>query len=603
MNKRDALKKQFGHENFRPGQETLIDGILSGRDVLGVMPTGGGKSVCYQLPALLLPGVTIVVSPLISLMKDQVAALTEAGIRAAFVNSSLSGGQVRTVYRRAWAGEFQLLYVAPERLAGEGFVKLAQGLEVSLVAVDEAHCVSQWGQDFRPSYLKIPEFLDKLPRRPAVAAFTATATSQVREDIVRLLGLERPLTLVTGYDRPNLYFEVCRPRSKSGALRDLLLPRMGKSGIIYCATRAGVEKVCEELRDRGLPATRYHAGLDEEERRRNQDDFRFDRAPIMVATNAFGMGIDKSNVSYVIHYNMPKSLEAYYQEAGRAGRDGERAECFLLYSGRDVETAKFLIENGSGNDELTEEERAEALRRDHRRLEAMVGYCRTGGCLRGYLLDYFGQEHADHCGDCGNCLGDHELADVTTQAQMVLSCVRRVEDRLGYNVGAALIAQTLSGSANKRVLELGLDELSTYGLMRGQTTGQVREYIDFLKEKGYLEKEPEHGVLRLTKTSGEILFRGRKLEMPIRKSPADEGARTVESGLFQALKDLRYRLSQKEGVPPFVIFSNATLTDMAARRPRSVAEFLRVSGVGEVKARKYASAFLLAIGDYEAERE
>ncbi|MGI5972328.1 MAG: DNA helicase RecQ [Oscillospiraceae bacterium] len=603
MDKRDALKKQFGHENFRPGQETLIDGILSGRDVLGVMPTGGGKSVCYQLPALLLPGVTIVVSPLISLMKDQVAALTEAGIRAAFVNSSLSGGQVRTVYRRAWAGEFQLLYVAPERLAGEGFVKLAQGLEVSLVAVDEAHCVSQWGQDFRPSYLKIPEFLDKLPRRPAVAAFTATATSQVREDIVRLLGLERPLTLVTGYDRPNLYFEVCRPRSKSGALRDLLLPRMGKSGIIYCATRAGVEKVCEELRDRGLPATRYHAGLDEEERRRNQDDFRFDRAPIMVATNAFGMGIDKSNVSYVIHYNMPKSLEAYYQEAGRAGRDGERAECFLLYSGRDVETAKFLIENGSGNDELTEEERAEALRRDHRRLEAMVGYCRTGGCLRGYLLDYFGQEHADHCGDCGNCLGDHELADVTTQAQMVLSCVRRVEDRLGYNVGAALIAQTLSGSANKRVLELGLDELSTYGLMRGQTTGQVREYIDFLKEKGYLEKEPEHGALRLTKTSGEILFRGRKLEMPIRKSPADEGARTVESGLFQALKDLRYRLSQKEGVPPFVIFSNATLTDMAARRPRSVAEFLRVSGVGEVKARKYASAFLLAIGDYEAERE
>ena len=263
MNKRDALKKYFGHENFRPGQEKLIDGILSGRDVLGVMPTGGGKSVCYQLPALLLPGVTIVVSPLISLMKDQVAALTEAGIRAAFVNSSLSGGQVRTVYRRAWAGEFQLLYVAPERLAGEGIVKLAQGLEVSLVAVDEAHCVSQWGQDFRPSYLKIPEFLDKLPRRPAVAAFTATATSQVREDIVRLLGLERPLTLVTGYDRPNLYFEVCRPRSKSGALRDLLLPRMGKSGIIYCATRAGVEKVCEELRDRGLPATRYHAGLDE----------------------------------------------------------------------------------------------------------------------------------------------------------------------------------------------------------------------------------------------------------------------------------------------------------------------------------------------------
>lgn len=600
MDQWDTLKKYFGHEKFRPGQEKLIDGILSGRDVLGVMPTGGGKSVCYQLPALLLPGVTLVVSPLISLMKDQVAALTEAGVKAAFVNSSLTGEQVRAVYRRAWAGEFQLLYVAPERLAGEGFVKLARGLEVSLVAVDEAHCVSQWGQDFRPSYLKIPEFLDKLPRRPPVAAFTATATSQVREDIVRLLGLETPLTLVTGYDRPNLYFEVCRPRSKSGALRDLLLPRMGKSGIIYCATRAGVEKVCEELRDRGLPATRYHAGLDEEERRRNQDDFRFDRAPVMVATNAFGMGIDKSNVSYVIHYNMPKSLEAYYQEAGRAGRDGERAECFLLYSGRDVETAKFLIENGSGNDELTAEERAEALRRDHRRLEAMVGYCRTGGCLRGYLLDYFGQEHSAHCGDCGNCLGDYEIADVTTQAQMVLSCVRRVEDRLGYNVGAALIAQTLSGSVNKRVLELGLDRLSTYGLMREQSAGQVGEYIDFLKEKGYLEKDPDHGALRLTPAAGEILFRGRKLEMPIRRAPADEAARTVESGLFQALKDLRYRLSQKEGVPPFVIFSNATLTDMAARRPRNVAEFLRVSGVGEKKAQKYASAFLTVIGDCEA---
>lgn len=600
MDKRDALKRYFGHESFRPGQEKLIDGILSGRDVLGVMPTGGGKSVCYQLPALLLPGVTLVVSPLISLMKDQVAALTEAGVKAAFINSSLTGEQVRAVYRRAWAGEFRLLYVAPERLAGEGFVKLAQGLEISLVAVDEAHCVSQWGQDFRPSYLKIPAFLDKLPRRPAVAAFTATATGQVREDIVRLLGLESPLTLVTGYDRPNLYFEVCRPRSKAGALRDLLLPRLGKSGIIYCATRAGVEQVCEELRDRGLPATRYHAGLDEEERRRNQDDFRFDRAPIMVATNAFGMGIDKSNVSYVIHYNMPKSLEAYYQEAGRAGRDGARAECFLLYSGRDVETAKFLIENGGG-EELTEEERAEALRRDRQRLEAMVGYCRTGGCLRGYLLDYFGQEHPERCGDCGSCLGDYESADVTTQAQMVLSCVRRAEDRLGYSVGASLIAQTLSGGQSQRVLELGLDRLSTYGLMRDRSAAQVGEYIDFLKEKGYLEKDPDHGSLRLTPAAGEVLFRGRKLQMPVRKAPADQAAQAVESGLFQALKDLRYRLSQKEGVPPFVIFSNATLTDMAARRPRSRAEFLRVSGVGEVKARKYAPAFLSAIQEYEAQ--
>ena len=596
MDKQGALKQYFGHEGFRPGQEELVEGILQGRDVLGVMPTGGGKSVCYQLPALLLPGITLVVSPLISLMKDQVMALTEAGVKAAFVNSSLTGEQMRAVYRRAWAGEFKLIYVAPERLAAEGFLNMARSLDISLVAVDEAHCVSQWGQDFRPSYLKIPEFLEQLPRRPRLAAFTATATGQVREDIVRLLGLQDPLTLVTGYDRPNLYFEVYRPRSKSAALRDLLSQRVGKSGIVYCATRSAVEKVCDELRDRGLPATRYHAGLEEEERRRNQDDFRFDRCPIMVATNAFGMGIDKSNVSFVIHYNMPKSLEAYYQEAGRAGRDGERAECILLYSAKDIETAKFLIENGHTNEELSEDEQEEALRRDYRRLDAMIGYCKTTGCLRGCILDYFGQEHAEVCGDCGNCRADYVVTDITRQAQMVLSCVVRVNDRLGYSVGAGLITQVLKGGRAKRVLELGLDALSTYGLMRELSTAKIGGYIDFLKDKGYLEKDPDHGALRLTQASGDILFRGKSLEMPARSAPAEE-ARQAESGLLQSLKDLRYRLAQKEGVPPFMIFSNATLTDMALKRPRSLADFLRVSGVGEVKARKYGTAFLLAIED------
>lgn len=596
MDKQGALKQYFGHEGFRPGQEELVEGILQGRDVLGVMPTGGGKSVCYQLPALLLPGITLVVSPLISLMKDQVMALTEAGVKAAFVNSSLTGEQMRAVYRRAWAGEFKLIYVAPERLAAEGFLNMARSLDISLVAVDEAHCVSQWGQDFRPSYLKIPEFLEQLPRRPRLAAFTATATGQVREDIVRLLGLQDPLTLVTGYDRPNLYFEVYRPRSKSAALRDLLSQRVGKSGIVYCATRSAVEKVCEELRDQGIPATRYHAGLEEDERRRNQDDFRFDRCPIMVATNAFGMGIDKSNVSFVIHYNMPKSLEAYYQEAGRAGRDGERAECILLYSAKDIETAKFLIENGHTNEELSEAEQEEALRRDYRRLDAMIGYCKTTGCLRGCILDYFGQEHAERCGDCGNCRADYVVTDITRQAQMVLSCVVRVNDRLGYSVGAGLITQVLKGGRAKRVLELGLDGLSTYGLMKELSTAQIGGYIDFLKDKGYLEKDPDHGALRLTQASGDILFRGKSLEMPARSAPAEE-ARQAESGLLQSLKDLRYRLAQKEGVPPFMIFSNATLTDMALKRPRSLADFLRVSGVGEVKARKYGTAFLLAIED------
>ena len=596
MDKQGALKQYFGHEEFRPGQGELIDGILAGRDVLGVMPTGGGKSVCYQIPALLLPGVALVVSPLISLMKDQVMTLTEAGVKAAFVNSSLTSEQMRLVYRRAWAGEFKLIYVAPERLTAEGFLNMARSLDISLVAVDEAHCVSQWGQDFRPSYLKIPEFLEQLPRRPRLAAFTATATGQVREDIVRLLGLQDPLTLVTGFDRPNLYYEVFRPRSKSSALRDLLSQRVGKSGIVYCATRSAVEKVCDELRDRGLPATRYHAGLEEDERRRNQDDFRFDRCPIMVATNAFGMGIDKSNVSFVIHYNMPKSLEAYYQEAGRAGRDGERAECILLYSAKDIETAKFLIENGHTNEELSEAEQEEALRRDYRRLDAMIGYCKTTGCLRGCILDYFGQEHAECCGDCGNCRADYVVTDITRQAQMVLSCVVRVNDRLGYSVGAGLITQVLKGGRAKRVLELGLDGLSTYGLMKELSTAQIGGYIDFLKDKGYLEKDPDHGALRLTQASGDILFRGKSLEMPARSAPAEE-ARQAESGLLQSLKDLRYRLAQKEGVPPFMIFSNATLTDMALKRPRSLADFLRVSGVGEVKARKYGTAFLLAIED------
>lgn len=385
MDKYTILKQYFGHTAFRQGQEALIDSLLSGRDAVGIMPTGGGKSLCYQIPALLLEGVTLVISPLISLMKDQVIALKNAGVPAAYINSSLTAEQRSTVYRRMSAGAYRIIYAAPERLAGEGFLSIAQRLDLALVAVDEAHCISQWGQDFRPSYLKIPEFLSQLPNRPVVGAFTATATEAVRRDIVRYLNLQNPLTLVTGFDRPNLFFDVYRLKAgeKPALLRRLLDERKDLSGIVYCATRAGVERVCSDLTLHGLSATRYHAGLSEEERARNQDDFQYDRKTVMVATNAFGMGIDKSNVSFVIHYNMPKSLEAYYQEAGRAGRDGTRADCILLYSPGDVSTAKFLIQNSSDNEDLTPEERRRIKNQEYRRLEAMTDYCQTRACQRG----------------------------------------------------------------------------------------------------------------------------------------------------------------------------------------------------------------------------
>ena len=493
MQPREALRQYFGHSDFRRGQRKLIEAVLGGRDVLGVMPTGGGKSMCYQIPALCLGGTTLVISPLISLMKDQVAALTDAGVPAGYINSSLSGEELRDVYRRAYSGEYRLLYVAPERLGAPGFVKLAQTISIPLIAVDEANCISQWGQDFRPSYLEIADFIDALPQRPVTAAFTATATARVQEDIGRLLRLRGPLREVTGFDRPNLYFEVRTPRSKNGTLLALVRERVGRCGIVYCATRAAVERVCQSLQDAGIPATRYHAGLDEEERRRNQDDFQFDRRTVMVATNAFGMGIDKSNVSYVIHYNMPKSLEAYYQEAGRAGRDGEPADCILLFAPADVETARFLIDNG-GSDALSEEEAALVRRRDMERLQAMVGYCRTAKCLRGYILDYFGQPHADACGSCGNCRAKYRAEDITTHAQMILSCAVRIRDALGYGVGKTLLIQVLRGSRDQRVLQLRLDKLPTYGLLAELPESAVRARVEYLEMEGYLKTDPDHGA-------------------------------------------------------------------------------------------------------------
>jgi ATP-dependent DNA helicase RecQ len=613
MDKQAALKQYFGHTAFRPGQEALIDALLAGRDALGVMPTGAGKSMCYQIPALLLPGVTLVVSPLISLMKDQVAALTEAGIPAAFINSSLSTAQYREAFCRATEGRYKIIYVAPERLATADFLRFAEQRRIALVAVDEAHCVSQWGQDFRPSYLKIADFIGQLPYRPVVGAFTATATEAVKQDIVRLLRLRQPLIMTTGFDRPNLSFEVVKPKSKPAYVQEYIKRNRGKSGIIYCATRAAVERVCEDLRQRAVRATRYHAGLDDEERQRNQEDFVYDRKRVMVATNAFGMGIDKSNVSFVLHYNMPKNLESYYQEAGRAGRDGESAECTLLFSKGDIQTAKFLIQNAEENAGLTEEEREAVLRRDLERLEKMIGYCQTRDCLRAYILGYFGEKLAGGCSNCGNCKAGFAAQDITTAAQKILSGVARAEKKHPYGLGVTLIVRMLHGSREQRVLQLGLDKLPTYGIMHDTDRRTIRDYMDHLVAEGYLAlTEGEYPVLHLTDGARDVLFRGKPVTIPVRAAQTQEGppesgrkgrlsetdATTASDDLLSALKGLRTRLAQEANVPAYVIFSNASLTDMAVKKPMTAAEFLEISGVGEVKAERYGKEFLTVINEY-----
>lgn len=611
MDKKELLQRVFGYTEFRSGQESLINGVLSGRDVFGIMPTGGGKSMCYQLPGLMLPGITLVISPLISLMRDQVLALKAAGVPAAFINSTLTGPQMSAVYRNLLAGKYKIVYVAPERLDYPGFGSLAEHLNISFVAVDEAHCISQWGQDFRPSYLRILQFIQGLPRRPVLGAFTATATSQVREDILRILQLRNPVQVVTGFDRPNLYFEVIHPEDgKDKELLKRLAAYKRKSGIIYCATRKKVETVCELLQDRGYAVTRYHAGLEEQERTANQEDFLYDRKPIMVATNAFGMGIDKSNVSFVIHYNMPKSIEAYYQEAGRAGRDGTDADCILMYNSGDISIARFLISNSAENEELDPKQQELIFQMELKRLEAMTGYCKTKQCLRGYILEYFGQKHPELCGNCGSCRGEYESVDITKEAQMILSCIKRIQDKLGYSVGVNLLGNVLRGSKNKRVLELGLNTLTTYGLMKDRGRSEIHAMIDHLEGEGYLLTDQEFQTLELTALSGKILYQGKTVQMLVEREKEEpqttleiRNLSSDEAELYDVLRELRATLAKEAGVPAYVVFSNATLADMARKKPATMSSFRKVSGVGEIKAAWYGTAFLKEIKKFSEEQE
>lgn len=597
--KLSVLKDYFGHDSFRDGQEQIVDALLDGRDALCIMPTGAGKSMCYQIPALLFDGVTIVVSPLISLMKDQVGSLVQSGVSAAYINSSLSYPQFLRVLSNVEHGKYKIIYVAPERLLTDGFLDTCKKIKISMVAVDEAHCVSQWGQDFRPSYLKIISFVESLANRPIVGAFTATATNDVKEDIKKILRLENPFEITTGFDRPNLFFGVIKSSSKDEKLIDLIRERGDRSGIVYCATRKNVESVCELLCDNGFSAARYHAGLDEYERRKNQEDFVFDRKNIMVATNAFGMGIDKSNVTYVIHYNMPKNIESYYQEAGRAGRDGGEADCILLYSPKDVRLNRFMIENSEGNDELTIEENEQIRERDFERLKYMTFYSTTNDCLRGFILRYFGGEKKAYCGKCSNCLSVHKLVDVTIDAQKIMSCIARTGQRYGKTV----ICDVLKGIKSEKILKAELNNQSTYGIMKEVTARHIFGTIDFLAEKEYISSDNETEVLKLLPKSRDVLFGRERLVMK-KVENSEKVVKThrpevpVNSDLLDALKALRKGIASKKSVPAYVIFTDATLIDMCKKCPETPDEMLEVSGVGRTKLEKFGKQFLEEIAKF-----
>ena len=614
MDKYEILKRYFGYDTFRNAQETLIDNILEGKDTLGIMPTGAGKSLCYQIPALLMDGITLVISPLISLMKDQVGSLNQAGIHAAFLNSSLTVNQYYKALGFAKQGRYPIIYVAPERLVTEEFLDFALNSNIVMVAVDEAHCVSQWGQDFRPSYLKIVEFIKRLPKRPIVSAFTATATKEVRDDIIDILELQSPMVITTGFDRRNLYFGVMTVKDRYSAIKNYLEIHNSDSGIIYCLTRKQVEEVCERLIKEGFLVTRYHAGLSDEERRKNQDDFIYDRIPIMISTSAFGMGIDKSNVRFVLHYGMPKNIESYYQEAGRAGRDGDPAECILYYSSRDVITNQLFIDNNQDNIELDEVTRAIVKERDRERLKKMTFYCFTNECLRDYILKYFGEYGSNYCGNCSNCLTQFEQVDVTEIARALISCVESSRQRYGTTV----IIDTVHGANTAKIKSYRMNENPYYSVLSKVPTYRIRQVLNYLQLEEYLFiTSDDYAVVKLGVKAKEIdnkqiimkLAKESSRETKEVKSKSKKSKAAIlgkeqftknEESLFEKLRVLRTEIAREEKVPPYIVFSDKTLTHMCIVKPKSKQEMLKVSGVGEFKFEKYGERFLSCIEKFES---